>query len=173
MKKLFVFFCLLLPCLSAMGQQTMYLSTDTVVEKDSLHKNTLIFHQFRVPEIEGVGSTYERAQKDALSKIRRLLCLADYEDIPKLSLWWSALWTEEKCVHVKLRVDINDFFDYEKHLRNRQDTKRKKLTARKMTKTERESMGILSDNEEVIIHNSEYEFRKKMQDVLKSYKENK
>ena len=169
MKHVFVMFiCLLLPCLSAVGQQTIYLSADTIIEKDSLHNNTFISYQFRIPEIEGVGSTYERAQKNALSKIRKVLCLADYEDVPKISLWCTAMWTKGKNVHVVLTVMMNEFFDYEKHLSNQQNIKRKKLTARKMTKSEKKSI-----DEGLKIRFNENEFRKYMQEKFKEYKESK
>ena len=162
-----LFICLLFPCLSAVGQQTIYLSTDTIIEKDSLHNNTFISHQFRVPEIEGIGSTYERAQENALSKIRKVLCLADYEDVPKISLWCTAMWTKGKNVHVVLAVMMNEFFDYEDHLRNQQVIKRKKLTAGKLQKSK------ISKDEELKIRFKEQEFRKYMQEKFKEYKESK
>lgn len=149
-----LFFCLLFPCLSVMGQQT-----------DSI--TPYPFTPYTRINVEGVGSTYVRAHKDALKKIRRTLRIADYEDIPMLTICCEDLWTKGKEVHVKLDIEAHVVFDYKKQPLS--TIKRNKLTARKKTKSEKRKDS--QEFEELKFKFNEKEFRKRMEEKFKEYKD--
>ena len=191
-----LFFCLLFPCLSVMGQQTDSLRIDTIVDRDSSTmtlKDSLLFrlkesmglgwlrsfpedtlHYYTV----GVGSSYARAKEDALIKTRKELRIADYEDLPTLSIVGEKLWTMGKKVYVSLHiirvVNKNCSILREEDVvtwGHTPNIKANKLTARKKTKSEKRKDS--QEFEELKFKCNEKEFRKRMEEIFKKQEDSK